>query len=128
MTSSELKARFKDWAIKMILLTRQFPSDPAFKAIRNQVVRSAPSAAANYRAACRAKSNPDFTNKLKITEEELDESMFWLELVVGIEPSLRPEIVKIYKEADELMAMTIASIRKLRENQKNIRQAKLKSN
>jgi four helix bundle protein len=63
------------------------------------MVRCIPSCAANYRPACRAKSNADFINKLKIVEEELDESMFWLEFVVGLEEKLRNDVVEIYKEA-----------------------------
>ena len=104
-----------DWALKIIILTRQFPVEPALNSIRNQVVRSGPSAAANYRAACRAKSNADFINKLKITEEELDESMFWIELVAKLAPELRPQLSEIYKEANELLAITVASIKTMRE-------------
>ncbi len=117
MNEEILKTRFKNWAIRGILFTRQFPNEPDFRAIRNQMVRCIPSCAANYRAACRAKSNADFINKLKIVEEELDESMFWLELVVGLEEKLRPEVVNIYKEADELLAITVASIKTLRNKQ-----------
>lgn len=51
-----LKLRFKNWAIQVVLFTRNFSSEPEFKAVRNQLVRSAPSVAANYRAVCRAKS------------------------------------------------------------------------
>jgi four helix bundle protein len=105
-----LKKRFKDWAIKMVLFTRKFNNEPEFKAARNQVVRSAPSCAANYRAACRAKSGPDFVNKLKIVEEELDESMFWIEFVVALDVELREEAVPIYKEADELLSIVVSSI------------------
>jgi four helix bundle protein len=101
------------------LFTRKFPNEADFKTIRNQMVRCIPSCAANYRSACRAKSNADFINKLKIVEEELDESMFWLEFVVGLEEKLRTEVVEIYKEADELLAITVASIKILRNNQKN---------
>lgn len=117
MNEEILKTRFKNWAIRGVLFTRQFPNEPDFRAIRNQMVRCIPSCAANYRAACRAKSNADFINKLKIVEEELDESMFWLELVVGLEEKLRPEVVNIYKEADELLAITVASIKTLRNKQ-----------
>ncbi len=117
MNEEILKMRFKDWAIKGVLCTRKFPNEPDFKAIRNQMVRCIPSCAANYRAACRAKSNADFINKLKIVEEELDESMFWLEFVVGLEEKLRKEVVGIYKEADELLAITVASIKTLRSKQ-----------
>lgn len=119
MNQEVLKKRFKDWAIKGVLFTRKFPNEPDFKAIRNQMVRCIPSCAANYRAACRAKSNADFINKLKIVEEELDESMFWLEFVVGLEEKLRIDVVEIYKEADELLAITVASIKTLRKNQNN---------
>lgn len=80
------------------------------------MVRCIPSCAANYRAACRAKSNADFINKLKIVEEELDESMFWIEFVVGLEEKLGNDVVEIYKEADELLAITVASIKTLRKN------------
>jgi four helix bundle protein len=116
MNEETLKKRFKDWAIKGVLFTRKLPNEPDFKAIRNQMVRCIPSCAANYRAACRAKSNADFINKLKIVEEELDESMFWLEFVVGLEEKLRVDIISIYKEADELLAITVASIKTLRKN------------
>jgi four helix bundle protein len=116
MNEEVLKKRFKDWALKGVLFTRQFSNEPDFKAIRNQMVRCIPSCAANYRAACRAKSNADFINKLKIVEEELDESMFWLEFVVGLDDKLRSNVVEIYKEADELLAITVASIKTLRKN------------
>jgi four helix bundle protein len=66
MDEKTLKRRFKDWTIKAVLFTRKFPNEPDFKAIRNQMVRCIPSAAANYNAACRAKSNKDFINKLKL--------------------------------------------------------------
>jgi four helix bundle protein len=118
MNKEILKKRFKDWALKGVLFTRKFPNEPDLKAIRNQMVRCIPSCAANYRAACRAKSNADFINKLKIVEEELDESLFWLEFVVGLEEKLRTDVGEIYKEADELLAITVASIKTLRNNQK----------
>ncbi|MCW5925074.1 MAG: four helix bundle protein [Saprospiraceae bacterium] len=111
MTEDELKKRLKDWAVAVVLFTRQFPKEPEFKAVRGQLVRSAPSAAANYRAACRGKSTPDFINKLKTVEEELDESMFWLEFAVALSAELRPPVVPLYKEADELLAIIVASIK-----------------
>ncbi|MBL7796645.1 MAG: four helix bundle protein [Saprospiraceae bacterium] len=61
MTPKELQTRFKEWAISAVLFTRNFPDFPEFKSVRNQIVRSAPSSAANYRAACRRKSGKDFT-------------------------------------------------------------------
>ncbi|WP_064197750.1 MULTISPECIES: four helix bundle protein [Emticicia] len=116
MDIESLKNRYKNWAISVVLLTRKLPNEPEFKAVRNQIVRSAPSTAANYRAACRGKSGPDFINKLKIVEEELDETMFWLEFVVALLPEIRTDIVPIYKEADELLAITVSSIKTARKN------------
>ncbi|MDX1910955.1 MAG: four helix bundle protein [Saprospiraceae bacterium] len=100
----------KDWAISVVIFTKILPPASEFTAIKNQLIRSAPSAAANYRAACRRKSGKDFLNKLKMVEEELDESMFWLEFIVGLDAKYRKEIVTIYKEADELTAIIVASI------------------
>lgn len=116
MGIEELKSRYKTWAISVILFTRKLPYDPEFKAVRNQIVRSAPSTAANYRAACRAKSGPDFINKLKIVEEELDETMFWLEFIVALLPEIRNEVIPIFKEADELLSITVSSIKTARKN------------
>lgn len=112
----KLKKRFKDWAIEVILFSRNFSDAPEFKAARNQIVKCAPSVAANYRASCRAKSGPDFINKLKIVEEELDESMFWIEFVVTLDKTLKDRAVPIYKEADELLAIVVASIGTARKN------------
>jgi four helix bundle protein len=114
MDIESLKNRYKNWAISVVLLTRKLPNEHEFKAVRNQIVRSAPATAANYRAACRGKSNPDFINKLKIVEEELDETMFWLEFIVALLPEIRQEIMPIFKEADELLAITVSSIKTAR--------------
>ena len=117
MTEIELKNRFKRWAISVVLFTKKFPHGQEFTAVRGQIVRSAPSAAANYRAACRGKSTPDFINKLKIVEEELDESMFWLEFVVALAANLRSDVVPLYKEADELLAIIVSSIKTMRQKE-----------
>ncbi len=105
-----LKNRFKTWSIQVILFSRNFPEKYEFRAIRNQIVRSATSSAANYRAACRAKSGKDFINKLKIVEEELDETMFWIELVTELEKTFSTKSEAIYKEANELLSIVVKSI------------------
>ena len=74
------------------------------------MARSATSVAANYRAACRAKSTADFISKMGTVEEEADESLFWMELLVeaGI---VRPErLERLLEDADEFVAITVASI------------------
>lgn len=110
--------RFKQFALAIILFTRKFPKAAEYKTIQKQIVDSATSAAANYRAASRGKSNADFINKLKITEEELDETMFWLELTVGVSEAWRPEIAPLWKEANELLSITVASINTSRRKKK----------
>ncbi|MEP7322464.1 MAG: four helix bundle protein [Saprospiraceae bacterium] len=116
MAILDLQIRFKKWAIAVVLLTRKFPSEPEFKACRNQLVRSAPSSAANYRAASRGKSTADFIHKLKIVEEELDETIFWLEFIIELIPGLKEEINPIMKESHELLAIVVASIKTARNN------------
>jgi four helix bundle protein len=115
MPDNDLKNRFKNWALSVLKFTVALPETSEYKAIRNQIVRSGMSSAANYRAACRAKSTKDFINKLKIVEEELDESLFWIEMIVGLDNKWRSEIVSIYKEGDELLAITVSGIKKMRQ-------------
>jgi four helix bundle protein len=127
MTKEDLIKRFKIWAVDVVLFTRKFPNEPDLRAIRNQGVRCVPSVAANYRAACRGKSTAKFINKLKIVEEELDESMFWLEFIVALEPSLREEVVSKFKEANELLSIVVATIKTSRVNQENRKSLNQKS-
>ena len=117
MNEDELKLRFKNWAVSVVLFTRNFPNQEDLKIIRHQIIRSATSSAANYRAVCRAKSPNDFLNKLKIVEEELDESLFWFEFISAIEFKLRQEIVPIYKEGNELLSIIVAFIKKMKQKQ-----------
>lgn len=114
-----LKKRFKTWSIDVILFSRNFPEKYEFRAIRNQIVRSATSSAANYRAACRAKSGKDFINKLKIVEEELDETMFWIELVTELEKTFSSKSEAIYKEANVLLSIVVKSISTARKSNSN---------
>ncbi len=117
MNKIDLQKRLKNWAVNVVLFTRKFPKEPDFKAIRNQVVRCAPSSAANYRAACRGKSKADFINKLKIVEEELDETLFWLEFIVALEASLRENVIPLFNEGTELLKIIVSTITTSKANQ-----------
>jgi four helix bundle protein len=79
-------------------------------------VRSGTSVAANYRAACRARSTADFIAKMGIVEEEADETLFWLELLEESELVSATKLTAIKQEANELIAITIASIKTARRN------------
>ena len=117
MTKEVLKERLKQYAIKTAFLVLRLPYNIVNKNYSDQLNRSASSAAANYRAALRGKSAADFINKLKIVEEELDETLFFFELIEEINPSFKKDIQPLYKEGNELLSIIIASIITLRNRQ-----------
>lgn len=110
MDKEELKRRTKQFALRVIRLVESLPNNRTAEVIGRQLLRSGTSVGANYRAACRAKSKPDFISKMGTVEEEADESLYWMELL--IEAGLvKPELLEpLMKEADELVAITVASI------------------
>jgi four helix bundle protein len=108
------KARTKRLAVAIIKEVDRLPHSHSAEVIGKQLLRSGTSIGANYRAACRAKSTPDMVNKLKIVEEEGDETQYWLELMVEADLVSQDQIAGIYKEVDEILAMTVASIKTLR--------------
>ena len=111
---AQFKARTKRIALETIKLIDELPQKTSATVIGRQIMRSASSIGANYRAACRAKSQPDFINKLKIVEEEADETHYWLELLEesGLVPPTRLGPLK--KEVNEIIAITVASLKTLR--------------
>lgn len=82
MTRQELQDRTKAFALRVMRLCDSLPSKPSSRCLAGQLIRSSASVAANYRAACRARSKQEFLAKLQIVIEESDESAFWLELVI----------------------------------------------
>ncbi len=109
MTKDELKNRTKRFALMIIKLIEDLPGTKAGHTIGNQIIRSGTSVAANYRTACRARSNADFISKITIVEEECDETLFWLELIVEAGLLRKEKLIDILKEADELTAIFTAS-------------------
>jgi four helix bundle protein len=114
MTKQELLKRTKSYALRVIKAVRALPADDVAEVLGRQLLRAGTSVCANCRAACRAKSSSDFINKLKIVEEECDESLYWMELLVesGLLPLRRLEA--LMREGDELLAITVAAIRTTR--------------
>ena len=108
-TPAELKVRTKQFAVRIVAMVDVLPRSTAAKVIANQILRSGTSVAANYRAACRARSRAEFVAKLGIVEEEADETLFWLELIVAA--SLLPEkrLQALLDEAHQLTAIFVAS-------------------
>jgi four helix bundle protein len=112
----DLKKRTKAFALRILKLVDAMPKTTAGRALASQIVRSGTSVAANYRAACRAKSPADFIAKMGIVEEEADETLFWLELLEESELVTGAKLTAIKQEANELIAITVASIKTARRN------------
>ena len=110
MDAEEMKRRTKMFAINVARLTQKIPDSPVNRAYKNQIIRSSSSVGANYRAARRAKSKPDFINKLKIVEEELDESLFFLELLQEFNKDFDTEIIEQFHEGETLLKIIVSSI------------------
>lgn len=118
MTNSELKIRTKNFALRIIKLVQSLPKSKVGDVIGHQLLRSATSVGANYRAACRARSQADFISKITIVEEEADESCYWLELICEAELIEKEKLKYLMKEADELTAIFTSSGKTAKENKK----------
>ena len=119
MNEQEFKARTKQLALRVIRLVEQLSQTRVADVIGKQLLRSATSVGANYRAACRAKSTADLIAKLGIVEEEADETLYWLELVIESGLMTAEKLKSLMQEATEILAMTVASIKTLREKYKS---------
>jgi len=119
MSERDLKTRTKAFALRVLKLVDALPKTTAGRALASQIVRSGTSVAANYRAACRARSTSDFIAKMGIVEEETDETLFWLELLEESDLASAANLISVKKEADELIAITVASIKTARRNRAN---------
>jgi four helix bundle protein len=108
MDKRELQSRTKRFALRVLKLVDALPHSTAGRAISNQLVRSATSVGANYRAACRARSRAEFAAKLGTVSEEADESLYWLELIRDGELMPDPKVSLLLKEANELTAILAA--------------------
>lgn len=114
----DLKDRTKNFAIDVWKLCSNFPKSREFNAYVNQLLRCSSSVGANYRASQRAKSRADFINKLKIVEEEIDESIYFLELLEEVSENQIAEIKSLHSEANEILAIIVSSIKTARANGK----------
>jgi len=108
--ANEMQARTKAFALRIIRMFQRLPKSSEARALGKQVLRSGTSVAANYRAACRAKSRADFVSKLSTTVEEADETLFWLELLEesGIVPSSK--LRELNTETEELLRILSTSL------------------
>jgi len=114
MTREEMKERTKAYANRVVKLCAALPNNWIARILGQQLLRSGTSVGANYRAVCRAKSNADFINKLRVVEEECDESLFWMELLVDNNLVKASRLAGLMKEADEIFAIVVSSAKTAR--------------
>ena len=116
MDPSPLKERTYNFALQIIRLIESLPRNRIADVLGNQLLRCGTSVGANYRAACRARSQADFIAKMGIVEEEADESIYWMELLLlaGIIPVDQTD--PLVKEAHEILAITVSSINTARKH------------
>lgn len=120
MNKHELQRRTKQFALRVLKLIDALPRTPTGRAISNQLVRSAMSVGANYRAACRARSRTEFAAKLGIVLEEADESLYWLEMIRDGKLLPEAKLSLLLQEADELTAIVAASRKSTTKKTSNI--------
>jgi four helix bundle protein len=109
MNEQDMLNRTKQFALRVMTLVGAMPRTVQGRAIANQLMRSGTSVAANYRAACRARSKAEFISKLGTVEEEADESAFWLELIIEGNLLAETSVRSLLTEAGELTAITASS-------------------
>ena len=110
------KRRTRAFAVRVIKMVDALPRRRSADVIGKQLLRSATSVGANYRAAQRARSHAEFRAKLGIVEEEADESVYWIELLMeaGVVPAER--LQDLYQEANEILAITVRTLRTAKSN------------
>jgi four helix bundle protein len=111
-----LKERTKQFAIRIVAVSRSLPRSREADVVAKQLLRSGTAVAANYRAVCRARSKAEFISKMGIVVEEADETVFWLELLGDTALAPAAKLALLLKEANELVAICAASLRTAKNN------------
>jgi four helix bundle protein len=113
----ELLRRTKTFALRSLRLVDHLPRTMSGRTIGNQLVRSATSVGANYRAACRSRSRAEFAAKIGVVAEEADESVYWLELISDGKLLPEAKVTDLLEEANELTAILTSARRTSTQNQ-----------
>lgn len=107
----DMKGRTKQYALRIIRLYVALPKKTEAQVLGKQLLRSGTSVGAQYREACRAKSNADFINKIEGTLQELEESAYWIELLAEVNLFPEERLMPLLKETGELTAMFVTMAR-----------------
>ena len=119
--NDNLKRRTKDFALRIIRLVESLPKTQTAHIIGGQLLRSGTSVPANYRAACRARSNAEFIAKIGIVEEETDESVSWIEMLVDSNLIKHELVADLMDEGNQLTAIWVTSINTARGKKREVR-------
>jgi len=111
MKEFDLKTRTKQFALRIIRLFRTLPKSPDAQVIGKQVLRSGTSVGAQYREACRSRSNSEFISKMASSLQELDETAYWLELLVEGDFVTAVRLKSLQDETEQLIAIFVTSIK-----------------
>jgi len=122
--SEQLKARTEAFAVAVVKFCDTMPNSMAGRRIAQQLLDAGTSVAANYRAVCRAYTNPLFISKLAIVDEESDESEFWFRIIRKAGLRSATTVIQLEQEAHELASIFSASLRTARDNARNRRKAR----
>jgi len=114
MTTKELTERTFQFGVRVVRAVESLPKTDTARTLGKQLLRAGTSVGANYRAAARARSRADFVAKLGIVEEECDETIYWMEMVVELKLLKAARLAKLLAEANELLAIVVASIKTAR--------------
>ena len=111
MKEFDLKARTMQFSLRIIKLFTSLPKTSAAQVIGKQVLRSGTSVGAQYREACRSRSNSEFVSKMQSSLQELDETAYWLELLVQAQFVRSEKLHDLRTETDELTAIFASSVK-----------------
>jgi len=122
MTEKDLKIRTRKFAIDVLNFVDESPNRRSANIIANQLGRCASAVAANYRAACRARSHAEFISKIAVVEEEADESSFWFDITFETKNATKDKVTPLLTESRELTAIFTASDKTAKGNKTNVNQ------
>lgn len=114
--SEDLKKRTKDFALRIIRVYSSLPKQTVAQVLGKQILRSGTSVGAHYREACRSRSNAEFISKIEGGLQELEETIYWLELLIESGLISQAKLNLLLQESDELTAILVASVKKAKQN------------
>ena len=123
MDDRALKERTLQFGLAIFRMASSLPKTRETDAVVRQVIRSATAVGANYRSACRARSKPDFISQIGIVEQETDETLYWLEVLVGSGQVNQANVKGLMQEARELLAIFTAAGRTAKQSIRNSQSA-----